>query len=110
MVVRGDLDVEGSGELRTSVSEALRTYSPAHVDLELSGVGFIDCSGCRALLWARRRARGKGGSMTVVRPSSLVLRLLRLLEFDRELEIRGTPEDTTPLTLEANPGLNCRGR
>jgi hypothetical protein len=44
--------------------------------------------------------------MTVVRPSSLVLRLLRLLEFDRELEIRSAPEDTAPLSLEANPGVN----
>jgi anti-sigma B factor antagonist len=106
MAVRGDLDTEGSGELRVCVSEALRTYRPGHIDLELSGVDFIDCSGCRTLLWVQQRARGRGGTVTVVRPSSLVLRLLRILEFDQELTIRNTPEDTTPMSMEANPGLN----
>ncbi|GAA4581575.1 hypothetical protein GCM10023194_13300 [Planotetraspora phitsanulokensis] len=106
MAVRGDLDAEGAGELRVCVSEALWAYRPGHIDLELSGVGFIDCSGCRTLVWIHQRARGCGGTMTVVRPSSLVLRLLRLLEFDRELTIRGLPEDTTPMSMEVNPGLN----
>ncbi|GAA4572057.1 STAS domain-containing protein [Planotetraspora kaengkrachanensis] len=106
MTVRGDLDAEGAGELRLCVSEALRTYRPGHIDLELSDVGFIDCAGCRTLLWINQRAGGCGGTVTVVRPSSLVLRLLRLLEFDRELTIRSLPEDTTPMSLEVNPGLN----
>ncbi|GII32599.1 STAS domain-containing protein [Planotetraspora mira] len=106
MAVRGDLDMEGSGELRVCVSEALQTYRPGHIDLELSGVAFIDCSGCRTLLWVQRRMRGRGGTATVVRPSSLVLRLLRLLEFDHELTIRSTSEDTTSVSLEAKPGLN----
>jgi anti-anti-sigma factor len=106
VAVRGDLDTEGSGELRVRVSEALRTYRPGHIDLELSGVDFIDCSGCRTLIWVQQRARGRGGTVAVVRPSSLVLRLLRLLEFDRELTIRSPAEDTTPMSLEANPGFN----
>ncbi|MCT9934108.1 STAS domain-containing protein [Planotetraspora sp. A-T 1434] len=107
MAVHGDLDVMGAGEFRSCLCDVLRTYRPGQVDIDLSGVDFIDCSGCRTLLWADMRVRGRGGTMAVVRPSSLVLRLLRLLEFDRELSIRTSQDgDLTTLGLEVNPRPN----
>ncbi|MEZ0074096.1 STAS domain-containing protein [Planotetraspora sp. GP83] len=107
MAVHGDLDVIGAGELRSCICDILRTYRPGQVDIDLSGVDFIDCSGCRTLLWADTRVRGRGGTMAVVRPSTLVLRLLRLLEFDRELSIRTSQDmDLTTPRREVNPGPN----
>ncbi|MBB2912404.1 anti-anti-sigma factor [Streptosporangium becharense] len=84
IVVYGDLDVVTGVELRRVVG-ALGT---ATIELDLAHVTFLDCAGARTLLWADEHARRLGGTVTLVRPSGLVTRLLRLLEFDRHLLIR----------------------
>jgi anti-anti-sigma factor len=85
--VRGDLDRVGSLEFRQALPDLLAGSSAVAVSLDLEQVGFIDCAGARSLLWAADRAATEGRRLTVVRPSARVLRLLRLLEFDRHLLI-----------------------
>lgn|GEM_PF-4675119 len=84
ITVYGDLDAVGGAEFR----RALSTITAAMVEFDLAHVGFIDCAGARALLRADEYMRGLGREMIILRPSGPVLRLLRLLEFDRHLLIR----------------------
>ncbi|WP_436763364.1 STAS domain-containing protein [Streptosporangium sp. V21-05] len=89
IAVRGDLDAVEGAELR----RVLSGLTAATVELDLAQVVFIDCAGSRALLRADEHLRGLGQQMIIVRPSGPVLRLLRLLEFDRRLLI-GHPGGT----------------
>ncbi|GIH96578.1 STAS domain-containing protein [Planobispora siamensis] len=83
ITVRGDLDSVAAVELR----RALLGVGSAAVELDLSQVEFLDCAGARTLLWADEHLRAREGTLTVVRPSRLVMRLLRLIEFDQYLSI-----------------------
>jgi anti-anti-sigma factor len=83
--VEGDLDTVTSGELRHVLNET----RASKVELDLSRVAFLDCGGARTLLWADTHMRARGGTFTVVDPSAPVLRLLRLLGFDRYISIEG---------------------
>ncbi|WP_433259112.1 STAS domain-containing protein [Streptosporangium sp. CA-135522] len=91
--VHGDLDVAAGPELR----RVMGALTSAEVRLDLAHVGFLDCAGVRTLLWADEHVRGRGGVLVIGRPPDPVLRLLRLLRFDRHLLIRPAG------TAEANP-------
>jgi anti-anti-sigma factor len=87
LTLHGDLDIGGAAELRRCLPALLARHQPLHVNLDLAHVTFLDCSGARSLTWLDRCVRGHGGTLTIVRPSPLVIRLLRLLELDRRLRI-----------------------
>jgi anti-anti-sigma factor len=85
--VRGDLDRSGAVEFRRALSALLAGSPTAAVALDLARVQFMDCAGARCLVWAAEQAAADGRSMTLLRPSDRVLRLLRLLRLDRHLLI-----------------------
>ncbi|MEU7691013.1 STAS domain-containing protein [Microbispora hainanensis] len=104
VAVHGDLDLSGVPELRARLRQALATYGPGHVEIDLAGVGFLDCAGARSLLWADAHVRERGGRVTFVRPAPPVSRLLRLLGFDSALTLRTASHVPLPQpTAEARP-------
>lgn len=74
--------VHAGGEIDASTVRALdaaltRAASlTRHVVIDLAQVTFVDSSGLGALIVARRRARERGGSMSLVSPPPAVCRLL----------------------------------
>jgi anti-anti-sigma factor len=68
--VRGECDLSRSADIETW----LASFSGAPVDVDLSGVTFIDSSGLKAFLNARRTNPG----LRIVAPSATVTRLLEL--------------------------------
>ncbi|WP_157520886.1 STAS domain-containing protein [Herbidospora daliensis] len=103
IILQGDLDVFGAVELRRAVWRAGRA---AHLRLDLAKVTFIDVAGARTLLWAHRRARGR---VSFANPPEGVLRLLRLLDFDRYLEVDTLAGDVVPNVLHVGPAPYRRG-
>ncbi|GAA0405904.1 hypothetical protein GCM10009530_67590 [Microbispora corallina] len=89
VALSGDLDMAEVPEFRAFLTRTLAVHPPGHVRVDLAEVGFLDCAGARSLLWADARVREWGGTATFARPSQPVLRLLRLLELDRTLLLRG---------------------
>lgn len=83
------LVVEVAGELDLQAVPLLDTLGidPCFVVLDLHGVTFMDCSGVRALLEARRRAVAAGGSVHLAAPSEHVRTLLRLTHLGRALPV-----------------------
>ena len=83
------LVVEVAGELDLQAVPLLDTLGidPCFVVLDLHGVTFMDCSGVRALLEARRRAVAAGGSLHLAAPSRHVVSLLRLTHLGRALPV-----------------------
>lgn len=72
--VHGELDRETTPRLATALRKAL-AESPGRVELDLSGVTFMDSQGLRILLEAKRRA-GDDIEMVVTQTSGQVERLL----------------------------------
>ena len=67
--------------------DALATEpGPAHLEVDMSAVTFMDASGIGVLLAARQRAVDDGGSLTLRAPSWAVRRLTRVLGLDELLD------------------------
>jgi anti-sigma B factor antagonist len=58
-----------------AITEAVTQTTSSSLEIDLSGVDFVDSSGLRALIEAHQRFESNGGSLTLVRPSSVVARL-----------------------------------
>jgi anti-anti-sigma factor len=82
-----------SGEIDIATSRAMRDTlatgpAPAHLEVDLSAVTFMDASGIGVLLAARQRAVDGGGSLTLRAPSRAVRRLTGVLGLDELLGTR----------------------
>ncbi|MEV0911800.1 ANTAR domain-containing protein [Streptomyces hokutonensis] len=77
MTVSGELDIDTEQIMQRALRLAL-ARSPAGVDLDLTGVGFCDCSGLNVLLRVRRLALADGKTLGVRALSPCVERLFAL--------------------------------
>lgn len=64
---------------------------PGDVELDCSGLTFIDASGLRVLAAARRDCEARGAMLTIVDPSRCVVRLLTLTGMEALLAARPEP-------------------
>jgi len=79
LTISGEIDIATSRAMR----DALATGpGPAHLEVDMSAVTFIDASGIGVLLAARQRAVDSGGSLTLRAPSWAVRRLTGVLGLD----------------------------
>jgi anti-anti-sigma factor len=81
VVIRGEIDIITSPAMQATL-EAGRGRD---LEVDLSGVTFMDCSGIRVLMLAREQAAEAGGSLTLRAPSQAVCRLLDILHLDEVL-------------------------
>jgi anti-anti-sigma factor len=58
------------------------------VELDCSGLGFIDAAGLHAILGAQEACAAGGGKLVLVDPAPAMDRLLELVELDAALLIR----------------------
>ena len=82
--VRGECDLATAGDIEAW----LDSFDAPMLEVDLSGVSFIDSSGLKAFLNARRR----NANIRVVEPSAAVLRLLQITGTYRFL-VEGTGTD-----------------
>jgi len=75
--VTGDIDLAIATELRQRLTLVI-TAGTGDVDLDLSDVTFLDCSGLGVLLAARQELRDRKHRLMVQNPSKPVLRLFEL--------------------------------
>lgn len=69
--VVGEIDAHTAPEIARTLAES----ESKTVELDLSGVDFVDSSGLRALIEAHQEFEASGGALTLVRPSPAVSRL-----------------------------------
>jgi anti-sigma B factor antagonist len=88
VTISGEIDIATSPAMR----DALATGpGPAHLEVDLSAVTFMDASGIGVLLAARQRVVDGGGTLTLQAPSWAVRRLTGVLGLDELLVIRLHP-------------------
>lgn len=81
--LHGELDLAGVPRLLSALAGL-----DGDVDLDCSGVDFIDAAGLGAFVRAHQQCAARGAQLVVVDPSRAVLRLLQMVELDTVLDIR----------------------
>ncbi|GAA3499175.1 hypothetical protein GCM10019016_102820 [Streptomyces prasinosporus] len=75
ITLTGAVDHHTAGRLTEALQPVLNTTGPL-VDIDLSGVDFLDSTGLARLLQAHRAVRGRGGRLTLIAPGETVRRML----------------------------------
>ncbi|GAA4456001.1 hypothetical protein GCM10023170_049990 [Phytohabitans houttuyneae] len=78
VAVVGVVDLETTPLLRERLLRLLRDQRPDLLDIDLSGVTFLDCTGLSALIAVRNAAIQAGGQMRVSHPQPIVRRVLEI--------------------------------
>jgi anti-sigma B factor antagonist len=85
VTVAGEIDISDAPEL----AEYLVHFEDGDITVDLSGVTFIDSSGIRALLAARKRIEQEGSTLTIRGASGRVLRVFQIAGLDHVLNVDG---------------------
>lgn len=85
-IIRGELDVYLSSDLRDRLERAL-TDSPDALLIDLEETTFMDASALGVLVTALKKARAMGATLRLVAPSAPVERLLSLTQTEEVLPI-----------------------
>ncbi|GAA4586382.1 hypothetical protein GCM10023194_32410 [Planotetraspora phitsanulokensis] len=83
---RGDLDLATAYLLERALDEALLRPEVSYLEVDMSGVPFMDCSGLRALIHAKVRLSKEGGTLILMHVTPRVDRLLSILSLDHRLD------------------------
>jgi anti-anti-sigma factor len=73
----GDLDGSSRHLLEAALDSAI-AQADARIDVDMSGIDFIDSEGIGALIGGYKRAEAHGGDLRVVNPSAKVRRMFEL--------------------------------
>jgi anti-anti-sigma factor len=88
--LQGELDVCTRDRLRRAISSALR-HSPQLLVLDLSALGFMDCSGLSVLVWAHQRLAEQDCRLLITGAQPIVQRLIHLTGLDTHLQLSAAP-------------------
>ncbi|MGN9842192.1 STAS domain-containing protein [Nonomuraea sp. H19] len=84
--VNGEVDLSTAGLLGSELENIWHADGRCRVEVDLRQVSFMDCAGLRELLYAKRRLRQQGGTLTLVNCSPRVDRLLKMAGLDHRLD------------------------
>lgn len=89
VTVAGELDMSSAPRLESTLSELAGDAEVRRVVIDLSGTGFVDSSGLRAILSAHRQLDASGSELTLRAPSAPVTRLLEITALVDHFVIEG---------------------
>jgi anti-anti-sigma factor len=78
MIISGDIDGLSAGTLQTGVTDAVERYRPAHIELDVHAVTFLDSAGIRTLVACQDYARRVDCHITLVATPPIVYRVLEI--------------------------------
>lgn len=93
--LQGELDAANQDCLRRAICTVLDRQSPQILVLDLSELGFTDCAGLGAMVWAHKHLAEQGRELVLTGIQSLARRLLGLTGLDTLLHV------STPKTLDS---------
>ena len=97
ITVRGEVDIATAPLLR-AVLDGIYAARPRRVEIDLSGVTFLDSHALTTLVAARRRLAAVGAALVLRQPSRPVTRVLAISGLDRVFETSPSwsrPQGTT---------------
>ena len=88
IVVKGDVDMDSSPELRDEVKRALK--GAQSLKLDLSGVSYMDSSGIAVLIQALRASNAQKAAFSLLNPSGQVNGVIGLSQLQTVFKIETT--------------------
>ena len=85
------LDASNSQEFKSDISSLLEANSK--VIFDMANLGFVDSSGCGAILSCLKKIKGKRGELKICGLQDRVSDLLKLMRLERVFDIKTTKED-----------------
>jgi len=85
------LDASNSQEFKRDISSLLGANSK--VIFDMANLGFVDSSGCGAILSCLKKIKGKRGELKICGLQDRVNELLKLMRLERVFDIKTTKED-----------------
>jgi anti-sigma B factor antagonist len=109
--LQGELDICNKDCLRRAISSALEHHPPTLV-LDLSALGFMDCSGLSVLVWAHKLLAGQQRQLLITGSQPIVQRLICLMGLDTYLHLSAqeTEQDTPDQSRMPTLGNRWRQR
>lgn len=95
VAVVGEVDLATAPALRDTLLRALQERDPAVLEVDLTGITFLDCTGVGALVAVRNTAVHNGCRLRVTNPQPIVRLVLKLTGL---LDVLTAPVDWPPLT------------
>ncbi|NUW41868.1 STAS domain-containing protein [Nonomuraea rhodomycinica] len=83
--LRGEIDLATAELLKASLDTMIEGPSVSALEVDLSQVSFIDCSGLRVLLAVKRSLQRRGGTLSLAHLSPSAERLLAAAGLDDHL-------------------------
>ncbi|MBN6051553.1 STAS domain-containing protein, partial [Nonomuraea sp. RK-328] len=83
--LRGEIDLATAELLKTSLDTMIEGPSVSALEVDLSQVSFIDCSGLRVLIAVKRSLQRRGGTFSLAHLSPSAQRLLTAAGLDDHL-------------------------
>jgi anti-anti-sigma factor len=94
--VLGPLEAETVGALRSVLLDAIETWRPRSLAVDLRRVPFMDSMGIGTLVAGSNAAREAGGALEVRNPSPFVHRLLHITGLTELFGLPALPETESP--------------
>ena len=95
IVLNGELDMQSAARFRAEVSAILKQHpAPAEIEIDMSGVTFVDSLGLGTLVVAQRICAEISVRLTVCNPTTQVARLLEVSGMGEHLTGSGVPTST----------------
>ena len=96
----GEFGMGTTGTVLAAVRDALETYSPGRLEVDLVDVGFMDASGITTLVRCREQAAAAGCELAVTDAQPIVYELLGITGMLEALTGRPVPAGRGPLATE----------
>jgi anti-anti-sigma factor len=104
--VAGEVDLSSSDVLRVRLFNVLSALRPRHLEIDLAGVPFMDCSGLTVLVVLGQAAARTGCQLRITNPQPIVRRVLDLTGL---LDVLTTGLDRPPLPVTTAHGIAPTG-
>jgi anti-anti-sigma factor len=105
--LQGELDAANEDHLRCAIRTVLDQRGPHVLVLDLSALGFTDCAGLSAIMWAHKHLARRGHELVLTGIQPFVRRLLNLTGLNRYLHV-STPETPMVTHVDACPRHHAR--
>jgi anti-anti-sigma factor len=91
IVALGELDGESAAPLQQAVTEILRRQRPDRIDVDVSGVTFLDTGGIWALIECQADAHQLESSIRLTNPHPMVYRVLHIVRMLEHFSVTEHP-------------------
>ncbi|GII58810.1 hypothetical protein Pth03_71990 [Planotetraspora thailandica] len=83
---RGEIDIATAEHFESVLDASLQQSDATCLEMDMSQVSFMDCSGLRVLIHVKERLRKEGGTLVLTDLTPMIGRLLMIAGFDDHME------------------------